>query len=89
MIDRQVPRRVIPLAMMVCVMDRFALGKRVTIATKKVPAIAITLGKIRLAFSTGSSLTRNKTVKRPRKQMVEDLDTTSPRNLQDAGSFLA
>ena len=89
MIDKQVPRRVIPLATIVWVIERFALGKRVTRATKKVPAIAITLGKIRLAFSTGSSLTMNKTVNRPRKQMVEDLDTTSPRNLQDAVSFLA
>ena len=89
MIDRQVPRRVIPLAVMVCVMDRLALGKRVTRATKKVPAIAMTLGKIRFAFSTGSSLTRNNTVKRPRKPIVEDLDTTSPINLQDAGSFFA
>ena len=87
MMDKQVPTRVIELAMTVWAIERFARGKRVTRATKKVPAIAITRGKIRLAFSTGSSLTRNKTVKSDRKQTVEDLDTTSARNLQDAGSF--
>jgi len=86
MIAMIVPQILIELAMIVCVIERFARGKRVTRATKKVPAIAITRGKKLFAFPTGSSLTKNKIVISPRKQTVEDLDATSTRNFQDAGS---
>jgi hypothetical protein len=87
MIDRAVPKRLIELATTVCITERFARGKRVIRATKKVPAIPIALGISRLVFSTGSSLMRNKTVISRRKQRVEILDTTSTSNGQEAESL--
>ena len=61
-----------------------ARGKRVRSATKKVPAIAITLGNSPFAFLIGSSLTRNKTDARVKKRMVEVRDTRSARNFHEA-----
>src|SRR5258705_13959345 len=87
MIDMAVPTELIELATIDWVIERFARGKRVIRAREKVPTIAITLGPIRFAFSTGSSLKRNKTVISARKQTVEERDTLSTRNFQDAGSF--
>jgi hypothetical protein len=75
--------------MNICVVERFARGKRVTSATKKVPVIASTRGKILLALSTGSSLMKNKIVIKARKQIVEHLDTASTANFHDAGSVAA
>jgi hypothetical protein len=89
MIDMAVPTRLMELATTVCIVERFARGKRVTRATKNVPAIPVALGINRPAFFTGSSLTRNKTVISVRKQTVEILDTTSTRSCQEAGSLRA
>jgi len=89
MIDKIVPQILIELAMSVCVTERFARGKRVTRATKNVPAIAMTRGRMLLAFPTGSSLIKNRTVISARKQTVEDLDATPTKNFQDSGSFPA
>jgi hypothetical protein len=89
MIDMIVPQMLIELAMSVCVIERFARGKRVRRAKKNVPAIAMTRGRMLLAFPTGSSLIKNRIVISARKQTVEDLDATSTRNFQDAGSFPA
>jgi hypothetical protein len=87
MIDMAVPTELIELATIDWVIERFARGKRVIRAREKVPTIAITLGRNLLAFSTGSSLKRNKAVISARKQTVEDRDKPSTKNLQDAGSF--
>ena len=84
-----VPQILIELAMSVCVIERFARGKRVTMATKNVPAIAMTRGWMLLAFPTGSSLIKNRIVIRAKKQTVEELDATSTRNFQEVGSFRA
>jgi hypothetical protein len=70
-------------------MVRLARGKKVTRDMKNVPAIAIILGAIPLAFSIGSSLMRNRTDIKPRKQMMDDLDTTSVRNLRNSVLFPA
>jgi hypothetical protein len=70
-------------------MVRLARGKKVTRDMKNVPAIAIILGTIPLAFSIGSSLMRNRTDIKPRKKMMDDLDTTSVRNLRNSVLFPA
>jgi hypothetical protein len=87
MIDMIVPQILIELAMTVCVIERFARGKRVTRAKKNVPAIAMTRGRMLLAFPTGWSRMKNRIVISAKKQTMEDRDTRSTRNFPDAGSF--
>jgi hypothetical protein len=70
-------------------MVRLERGKKVTSDMKNVPAIAVTLGTIPLAFSIGSSLMRNRIDINPRKQMMDDLETTSARNLRNSVLFPA
>jgi hypothetical protein len=85
MIDMIVPQILIELAMIVCVSERFARGKKVTRARKNVPAIAMIRGIMLLAFPTGSSLIKNRIVINARKQTVEDRDATPARKSQDTG----
>src|SRR4030095_13635563 len=82
--ETAVPTSLSKLAMSVWVIERFARGKKVTRVIKKVPAIAITRGKIPFAFLMGSSLTRNKTDCRPKKQRVEDRDSKLATNVRAA-----
>ncbi len=85
--EMPVPTRLSKPAITVGVIERLARGKKGRRATKKVPAIAITLGKIPLAFLMGSSLMRNKIDTRPKKRMVDERDTASARNFHDTGPF--
>jgi hypothetical protein len=53
-----------------------------------VPVIAVTLGTIPLAFWIGSSLMRNSIDIKPRKQMMDELEITSARNLRNSVLFI-
>ena len=59
------------VATKLCASDSWALGNIVNKATRKVPTIAITLGNKFLAFSTGSSLIKNKIVIKNMKPTVD------------------
>ena len=88
MIDSNVPTILIEAAIRLWVSESSARGNIVTKATKNVPAIAITRGNRLFAFSTGSSLIRNKTVIRPMNATVEAREQTSTMNFTEVGSLV-
>ena len=87
MIDSIVPMMLILVATKLCASDSWALGNIVNKATRKVPTIAITLGSKFLAFSTGSSLIKNKIVIKNMKPTVDTRELTSTMKVHVVGWF--
>lgn len=87
MIESSVPTMLIEVAIRLWVSESSARGNIVSSATKNVPRIAITRGNRLFAFSTGSSLMRNRRVIRPMNETVEAREQTSTMNFAEVGSL--